>query len=212
MYYIDDYKSRAVTNTPPVNKELRKKLEVETKSAIQMQLNAFWKIMGLTIADKFDEIQSLLDRYGYKVSNEEDAAVAVADLWEKTKWMDFLKEVSILMEATMDENLVESIIPEKDESGFVEALIGAIGAIGGGTLNTIKSKKDAEAAKENAKAVMISSLSQVKVEREKARLEREKMKASKSKSVTWIVIVSLLVVVIIVAVVIYKRRKAQASI
>lgn len=212
MYYIDDYKSRAVTNTPPVNKELRKKLEVETKSAIQMQLNAFWKIMGLTIADKFDEIQSLLDRYGYKVSNEEDAAVAVADLWEKTKWMDFLKEVSILMEATMDENLVESIIPEKDESGFVEALIGAIGAIGGGTLNTIKSKKDAEAAKENAKAVMIASLSQVKVEREKARLEREKMKASKSKSVTWIVIVSLLVVVIIVAVVIYKRRKAQASI
>jgi hypothetical protein len=208
MYYIDDYKSRAVTNTPPVNKELRKKLEVETKSAIQMQLDAFWKIMGLTIADNFDEVQSLLDKYGYKVSNEEDAAVAIADLWEKTKWMDFLKEVSILMESTMDENLVESIIPEKDESGFVEALIGAIGAIGGGTLNTIKSKKDADAAKENAKATMIASLTQLKVEKEKARLEREKMKASKSKSVTWIVIITLLVVVTIIGVIIYKRRKA----
>jgi cobalamin biosynthesis Mg chelatase CobN len=208
MYYIDDYKSRAVTNTPPVNKELRKKLEVETKSAIQMQLDAFWKIMGLTIADNFDEVQSLLDKYGYKVSNEEDAAVAIADLWEKTKWMDFLKEVSILMESTMDENLVESIIPEKDESGFVEALIGAIGAIGGGTLQTIKSKNESNAAKENAKATMIASLSQLKVEKEKARLEREKMKASKSKSVTWIVIITLLVVVTIIGVVIYKRRKA----
>lgn len=208
MYYIDDYKSGAIINKPPVNKELRDKLAVQSKSAVQSQLNAFWKIMGITIADKYDEVESLLSKYGYKVSNEEDAAVAIADLWEKTKWMDFLKEVSILMEETMDENLVENIIPEKDESGFVEALIGAIGAIGGGTLQTIKSKNESNAAKENAKAAMIASLSQVKVEKERARLEREKIKASKSKATTWIVIVTLLVVVIIIGVVIYKRRQA----
>ena len=45
MYYIDDYKSGAIINKPPVNKELRDKLAVQSKSAVQSQLNAFWKIM-----------------------------------------------------------------------------------------------------------------------------------------------------------------------
>lgn len=210
MFYIDNYQSSVISNKPPVNKQLMKKLEAEKKSATQAQLNAFWKIMGITIADKFDEVQALLNKYGYKVSNEEDAAVAISEVWDTAKWMDFVKEVSILIESSIDENLVENILPEKDESSFVEALIGAIGSIGGGTLQTIKSKKEADAAKENAKATMIASLTQVKVENERARLEREKMKASKRKTTTWIVIVTLLIVLIIIGVVIYKRRQAQA--
>lgn len=210
MIYIDDYNSKAISNTPPKStKKLVDKLKAMTNEKRKEQLNAFWQLVGITIAENYDDVKELLSRYGYKVVNEEDSAVAISDLWGKPKWMDFLNEISILIESTIDEKLVENILPQSDESSWIAAAISAVGSIAGGSLGLATSKKQADAAKETAKGQMISAIAQVNAEKQKQKTELAKVKAEETKMMYWIVGILIIVVAIIITVVIIKRRKQE---
>lgn len=205
MYYIDDYNSKAVSNTPP-QKKLVAKLKQVSEESKKAQLDAFWNLMGITIAERFDDVKELLARYGYIVVNEEDAAVAIAEVWGTPKWMDFVDEVSALIESTIDDQLLENLAPKTDESSFVAAIIGAVGAIAGGSLGLASSSKQLKASKENAKTQMLASLAGVQMERERAATEREKAKSEKTKALYWILGIVIIAITIIVAIIIYKRK------
>lgn len=210
MYYIDDYNSKTVSNNPPKKKMLDKLKSVSQKNQ-QQQLNALWQLIGITIGENFEDVKELLARYGYKVVNEEDAAVAIADIWKTPKWLDFVKDLGIIVEATVDEKMVENLLPGTDESSFVAAIITAVGAIAGGALGLASSKKQADAASENAKAQMIAALAQIKAERERAEAERAKAKASENKALYWIIGIVIVMMFVILGIVIYKRSKANVS-
>lgn len=210
MYYIDDYNSKTVSNNPPKKKMLDKLKKINQQSKKE-QLNAFWKIVGVTIAENFEDVKELLARYGYRVVNEEDAAVAIADIWKTPKWLDFVKELSILVESTVDEKLVENLLPNTDESSWVAALIGAVGALGGGALGLASSKNEAAAASENAKAQMIAAVEQARLERERMEAERLRIKSQEKRTVVWVIgiLVALVVIAIIVAIIVRNRRNKQ---
>ena len=210
MYYIDDYNSKTVSNNPPKKKMLDKLKAVSQKNQ-QQQLNALWQLIGVTIGENFEDVKELLARYGYKVVNEEDAAIAIADIWKTPKWLDFVKELSILIERTFDEKMVENLLPNTDESSWVTVLISAIGAIGGGALGLAQSKKQAEAASENAKAQMIAAIEQARLERERIESEKLKAKASENKAIYWIIGIIIFMTFVILGIVIYKRSKTNAS-
>ena len=210
MYYIDDYNSKTVSNNPPKKKMLDKLKKINQQSKKE-QLNAFWKVVGVTIAENFEDVQELLARYGYRVVNEEDAAVAIADIWKTPKWLDFVKELSILVESTVDEKLVENLLPNTDESSWVAAVIGAVGALGGGALGLAQSKQQAAAASENAKAQMIAAVEQARLERERMEAERLRIKSQEKRTVVWVIgiLVALVVIAIIVAIIVRNRRQKQ---
>jgi len=210
MYYIDDYNSKTVSNNPPKKKMLDKLKKINQQSK-QQQLNAFWQIVGVTIAENFEDVQELLARYGYRVVNEEDAAVAIADIWKTTKWLDFVNDLSVLVERTVDEKMVEILLPNTDESSWVAAVIGAIGALGGGALGLASSKEQAAAASENAKAQMIAAMDQARMERERIEAEKLRIKAQEKRTVIWVVgiLVALVIIVIIVAIIVRNRRQQK---
>lgn len=210
MYYIDDYNSKTVSNNPPKKKMLDKLKKINQQSKKE-QLNAFWKVVGVTIAENFEDVKELLARYGYRVVNEEDAAVAIADIWKTPKWLDFVKELSILVESTVDEKLVENLLPNTDESSWVAALIGAIGALGGGALGLASSKNESAAASENAKAQMIAAVEQARLEKERMEAERLRIKSQEKRTVIWVIgiLVALVVIAIIVAIIVRNRRQKQ---
>jgi len=210
MFYIDDYNSKTITNTPPKKEQ---KLE-EAKAKLEMtskQLAVFWYVSGITIAHSFEAVKTLLEKYGYKVVNEEDAAAAIADMLGTDKWTKFVKEFAEIIENTVDERVFQEYkTSSEEESGFVAALIAAIGAVAGGTLGLISSSKQKQAAKESAKAQMFSGISAAVAERQKQKTEQEISKREQKRNVMWIVIISFLVLGTIIGIVIYKRNKAKA--
>jgi hypothetical protein len=207
MYYIDDYNSKAVTNTPPQRQMVAKLKQANTENQ-KAQMNAFWNLMGITIAEKFEDIKEILSRYGYNVVNEEDAAVAISELWTTPKWLDFVKDASFLIEETVDEKLDNTILPKTEESSWVEAVIAAVGSIVGGSLSLASSNKQLKATKENAKATMITALAQVQVERQKVEAEKLRSEGATGKTAIWIVGITIACIAVIVAIVVYKKRKA----
>lgn len=208
MYYIDEYNSKAVSNTPPQKKLVAKlkQANTETKKA---QMDAFWNLMGITIAERFDDIKDILARYGYKVVNEEDAAVAISELWSTPQWLDFVKDIGLLIESTIDEKLLESSLPQTEESSWVQAVIAAVGSITGGSLALASSNKQLKATKENAKSSMISSIAQVQAEREKVEAERLKAEGGTKRVIYWVVGITIVSLAIIIAIIIYRRRAAS---
>jgi hypothetical protein len=209
MYYIDDYNSKAVTNTPP-QREMIAKLKQANSEVQKAQMDAFWNLMGITIAENFDDVKEILSRYGYNVVNEEDAAVAISEVWATPKWLDFVKEISLLIEETVDEKLSD-ILPKTEESSWIEAVIQAVGSITGGSLQLAASNKQLKATKENAKAQMITALAEVQAERQKVEAERIKAEGGMGKTAYWIVGITIASIAIIVAIVVYRRRKAQSK-
>ena len=207
MYYIDDYNSKAVTNTPPQRQMVAKLKQANTENQ-KAQMNAFWNLMGITIAEKFEDIKEILSRYGYNVVNEEDAAVAISELWTTPKWLDFVKDASFLIEETVDEKLDNTILPNTDESSWVEAVIKAVGSITGGSLQLAASNKQLKATKENAKATMITALAGVQAERQKVEAERLRSEGATGKTAIWIVGITIACIAVIVAIVVYKKRQA----
>ena len=207
MYYIDDYNSKAVTNTPPQRQMVAKLKQANTENQ-KAQMNAFWNLMGITIAEKFEDIKEILSRYGYNVVNEEDAAVAISELWTTPKWLDFVKDASFLIEETVDEKLDNTILPNTDESSWVEAVIKAVGSITGGSLQLAASNKQLKATKENAKATMITALAGVQAERQKVEAEKLRSEGATGKTAIWIVGITIACIAVIVAIVVYKKRKA----
>lgn len=207
MYYIDDYNSKAVTNAPPQRQMVAKLKQVSDESK-KAQLDAFWNLMGITIAERFEDVKELLAQYGYVVANEEDAAVAISEIWATPKWMDFVKSAGILIESTIDNQLLQNLAPKTDEASFVGAIIAAVGAIVGGSLGLASSNKQLKATKENAKTQMIAAIAGVQMERERAATEREKANAGKTKALYWILGITIISIVIIVAIIIYKRKSA----
>ena len=143
--------------------------------------------------------------------NENDAAAAIADMLGTDKWPKFVKELGGIMENTVDDRMLAAFEGDNEESGFVAALIAAIGAIGGAALNLAGSSKAQKVAKENAKSQMIGGITAVLVEREKLKAEKERTKQSEKKNIVWIIVASLVVVAIIVGMIIYKRNKAAAQ-
>jgi hypothetical protein len=202
MFYIDNYNSKAISNTPP-NKEDMKKI-VQTKNELtKQQLAVFWNIVGVAIGYNYEDVKELLAKYGYKVVNEQDAAVAIADLWGTTKWVDFVKELNYILEDTIDEHMTEA----QEESGFVAALIGAIGAVAGGTLGLASSDKQKKAAKEGAKTQMLAGLTNVLAAREQRKAAELEAKTSKGKTIVWIIVSLIIVIGLIIGIVIYKKNK-----
>jgi hypothetical protein len=205
MFYIDEYNSKTVTNTPPAKKEAEAKMakmEMDSK-----QLAAFWYLAGVVIARDFEEVKTLLSKYGYDVSNEEDATTAIADMIGTEKWPRFVKEFGDIIE----ENVLEGIPSSEgsEESGFVGAIIAAIGQIGGSSLSLAASNKQLKAAKENAKSQMFAGLTNALAEQKKLEAEKEKTKQTQKKAIVWIVVSIILVIAIIVGIVIYKKVKAN---
>jgi hypothetical protein len=206
MYYIDDYNSKAVTNTPPQRQMVAKLKQANTENQ-KAQMSAFWNLMGITIAENFDDIKEILSRYGYNVINEEDAAVAISEVWATPKWLDFVKDASLLIEETVDEKLSD-ILPKTDESSWIEAVIQAVGSITGGSLQLAASNKQLKATKENAKATMITALAQVQAERQKVEAEKLRSEGATGKTAIWIVGITIACIAVIVAIVVYKKRRA----
>jgi len=210
MYYIDDYNSKAVTNTPP-QRQLVAKLKQANAEMQKAQMDAFWNLMGITIAENFDDIKEILASYGYNVVNEEDAAVAISEVWATPKWLDFVKEVSLLIEETVDKKIAQITLPATEESSWIQAVIQAVGSITGGSLQLASSNKQLKATKENAKAQMITALAEVQAERQKVEAERVKAAGGMGKTAYWIVGITIASIAIIVAIVVYRRRKAQSK-
>lgn len=211
MIYIDDYNSKAVTSSPPKKEdkiELAKtKLEMNSK-----QLAAFWYLAGATIANNFVEVKVLLEKYGYQVNNEEDAAAAITDMLGTPKWTKFVKEFGEIIESTIDEKIVNELKENNEESGWVEALIQAVGAVASSSLNLGASSKQLKATKENAKSQMFTGIAATMAERERTKAEIEKTRREEKKGVVWIILAVILIIGIIVGIVIYKKNKAQAAV
>lgn len=208
MFYIDDYNSKAITNSPPKKEE---KLELD-KAKLELksqQLATFWFLTGATIADKFNEVKAILDKYGYEVVNEKDAAAAISDMLTTPKWPKFIKELGSVIEETVEDRL--ELKDTSEESGFVAAIIAAAGTIIGGTLGLAGSAKAKAAAKENAKAQMFTGITAVLAEREKRKAQQEMAKAQAKKTTIWAIVTVFIVLAIIIGVVIYKRNKAKAQ-
>lgn len=210
MYYIDDYNSKAVTNTPPKRQMVAKLKQANTKMQ-KAQLDAFWNLMGITIVENFEDVKELLSQYGYNVINEEDAAVAISEVWGTPKWIDFVRDAGFLIEDTVDEQLIQNLAPKTDENSFatvvIAAIVGAVGAIGGGSLQLASSNKQLKATKENAKSTMISAIASVQAERLKVEAERIKAEGATGKTAYWIVGITIACIAIIVAIVVYRKRK-----
>jgi hypothetical protein len=211
MFYIDDYNSKAVTNTPP--KKMDAKIELaETKLEMDSkQLATFWYLAGVVIAYNFEEVQVLLSKYGYNVSSEQDATVAISEMLGTAKWPKFVKEFGEIMEETIDDKAMEDLKEMNDESGWVQALIAAIGAIGSSSLSLAASSKQQKAAKENAKAQMFSGVSAALAEKQKLEAEKEKTRREGKRATVWIVVTIIIVFAAIIGIVIYKRRKAKGT-
>ena len=207
MYYIDDYNSKAVTNAPPQRKLVEKLKQANTKMQ-KAQMDAFWNLMGIVIAKRFEDVKELLAHYGYNVVNEEDAAIAVSEVWGTPKWIDFVKDAGFLIEETIDEQLVESMLPKTEESSWIAAVIAAVGSITGSSLQLAASNKQLKATKENAKSAMITAIAQVQAEREKVEAERIKAEGSMGKTAYWILGITIASIAIIVAVVVYRKTRA----
>jgi hypothetical protein len=208
VIYIDDYNSKAITNTPPNNKredkvELAKaKLEINSK-----QLAVFWHITGVAIANNFSQVKALLLKYGFNVVNEEDAAVAISEMIGTPKWTSFVVEIGEIIENTVDEKIIESLKNNKEESSWVEALISAVGSVAGSSLGLGAASKQQKVAKENAKSQMFSGITSVLVAKENTRLEAEKTKQQQKKSIALIIVSVVIVLGIIIAIIVYRRRK-----
>ena len=213
MFYIDDYNSKTVTNNPPAKKvaDFRKEWESTKQELNKKQLTVFWYLAGVVIAHNFEEVKTLLSKYGFDVTSEQDAAVAISSMLGTQKWPKFVNEFGDLMEETIDERVLEELKESSEESGWVEALIQAVGSVASSSLSLAASKKAQDAAKENAKATMFSGISNALAEREKVKAEMEKTKREGKKGIVWIIIAVLLLVGIIVGIVIYKNRKAKAA-
>jgi hypothetical protein len=200
MFYIDDYNSKAISNNPPKKEEMKKIIETK-KNLTQQQLAVFWHIVGVAIGYNYKDIKELLSKYGYKVVNEQDAAVAIADLWSTPKWVDFVKELNFILEDTIDE------YTDAEENGFVGALIAAIGTVAGGTLGIVSSNKQKKAATESAKTQMLSGLTNVLAAREQRKAAESQAKLSKGKTITWVIVSLIIVIGLIIGIVIYKKNK-----
>jgi hypothetical protein len=210
MFYIDDYNSKTITNSPP--KKADKEALVKVKTELDnKQLAAFWYIAGVTIASNYDEVSELLLKYGYDVTNEEDAASAIADMLGTPKWTKFLVEFGEIIEETVDESVLNNLKEGNDESGWVEALIQGIGAVGSSSLGLAKSAKDKKAAEASAKAQMFYGITNVLAEKEKLKAEKERTLQNQKKGSTWIIVGVVVVVIAIVGFVIYKKMKSKAQ-
>jgi hypothetical protein len=114
MFYIDDYNSKTITNSlPKKEREALAKVKSEMDSK---QLATFWYIAGVTIASNYEEVRELLLKYGYDVTNEEDAAAAITDILGTPKWTKFVKEFEGIIEDTVDEKI--DYLKNNEESGF----------------------------------------------------------------------------------------------
>lgn len=102
MFYIDDYNSKAIVNRPP---QKQQKFTPEQKEKQNDMLNLFWYTMGVTIAEKFDSMQNILNKYGFSVSTEQEATTAVNTMAfgkDTKRWQSFLNDVSGMMNDTLD--------------------------------------------------------------------------------------------------------------
>ena len=209
MIYIDDYNSKVISNGPPKKED--KAMLADTKKQMDSRQQAiFWYLSGVTIGYNYEEVKVLLSKYGYDVSNEQDAATAIAEMIGTPKWTKFLLEFGNLIEESVDESVFKKLEDGAEESSFVAALIGAIGAIGGSSLGLAKSSKDKKAAEVNAKAAMFVGITNVLAEKQRVDAEREKTLREEKKSTIWIVISVVVVLLAIIGFVVYKRMKAKA--
>ena|ERR1700741_931920 len=211
MFYIDDYNSKAITNGPP-KKSDKIAISNAKKQMEARQLAIFWHLAGITIVSDFAEVKGLLNKYGYKVSNEKDAALAITDMIGTAKWANFVKEFGEIMEEAVDEKIVDQINSGGEESAWVQALIAAVGSVASSSLNVAASAKAQEAAKENAKGQMFTGISAMLTEKERTKAEAERTKQSSKKGIIWIVLAIIIVLGIIIGIVIYKKRQATVAI
>lgn len=101
MFYIDDYNSKAIVNRPPQ----KQKFTPEQKEKQNDVLNLFWYTMGVTIAEKFDSMKNTLNKYGFSVNTEQEAATAINSMAfgkDTKRWKSFMNDVSSLMNDTLD--------------------------------------------------------------------------------------------------------------
>lgn len=211
MFYIDDYNSKTITNAPPEKKIYRKDWESAKLESNKKQLQSFFYLAGVVIGKNYSDVKEMLSKYGYEVSSERDAATAISDMIGKKEWPKFLKEFGDLIENTVDESIYENLTEDSknEESGWVEAVVAAVGSITGGALSLASSKKAQQAAKENAKATMFSGLAGILAEKEKTKAEMEKTKQQEKKGVIWIIIGVLLIIGIVVTILVVRaKRKA----
>ena len=102
MFYIDDYNSKAIVNRPP---QKQQKFTPEQKQEQNDVLNLFWYTMGVTIAENFDAMKNLLNKYGYSVNTEQEATTAINNMAfgkDTKRWQSFLNDASSLMNKTLD--------------------------------------------------------------------------------------------------------------
>ena len=211
MFYIDDYNSKAITNSPP-KREDKMELAKAKKVMESKQLSVFWYLAGTTIANRFVEVKALLSKYGYKVVNEEDAAAAISDMIGTAKWVKFVKEFGEIMEDSIDERIINDINESSEESGWIEALIQAVGSVASSSLNVAASNKQLKGTKENAKAQMFTGVAAILAEKERTKAEAEKTRREEKKGTIWIVLSIVIALAVIIAIIIiYKRRKAKSE-
>jgi hypothetical protein len=160
-------------------------------------INVLWYLIALTISNHFDRVKLLLNKYGYDPLNEEEAAVDISDMIGTFKWDMFIKEFGEI---------------KLEESGWIDAVISAVGGIASASLNFASSKKQQQATKDNAKAQIITSLAQIKLEREriKTEIERNKQQAEKTKRFIIIsLIISLAFIISLVFILFIRRKKTS---
>lgn len=202
MFYIDDYNSKTITNSPP-KREDKIALDKAKKDMDTRQLSIFWYLSGITIANNFTDVKSLLNKYGYNVVNEEDAAVAMSDMLGTAKWAKYVSDFGNLMENTVDERIINQI--NSEDTGWIEALISAVSSISGSTLNVASSSKELQSTKEKAKTQMISGVTAMLSQNEKTKAV-EKTKVETKKNTIWII--AVIIILILISIFIYRRYKA----
>lgn len=203
MFYIDDYNSKTVTSTPP-KREDKIVLDKAKKDMDTRQLSIFWYLSGITIANNFTEVKSLLSKYGYNVVNEEDSAVAMSDMLGTAKWAKYVSDFGSLMENTVDERIINQI--NSEDTGWIEALISAVSSISGSTLNVANSSKELQSTKEKAKTQMISGVTAMLSQKEKTKaVEKTKVETKRNNIIK--IIIAIVIVLAIIAYFLYKKRQ-----
>lgn len=189
MFFVEDY-----TKTKAELKEAGDKLEENVKNIFLLH--------GAAIGNYPEESKTVLENQGFNIKSREDMVNAVSDLFVEggEKWEKFSKQFMPLLQTTAKRIQVE----KKEESGWVQAVIGAVGALGSGISGAVASKNQRQAAKDTAKAEMNKGLTSII-------LEKEKRKTQQKMWMNILIGVVILAIATVVVVLIIKNKKKQQA-
>jgi hypothetical protein len=181
------------------------KTEVTPESFEQGKKDA-WYLLGVSVATYPEETKKILEKFNVPNADKQSMVQSITSMVGTRLWKPFSEAISPLIErVAKNVGIAEGDSTYVEESGWVQALITAVGEIGGGITQTTAANKQLKTEKEKGKTAMTQGVLDIVKLREQRQIEREK-----SGTKTPLIIGAIVIVLIIaVVVVIVMRRKAK---